>query len=478
MHPNRANASAFLRVSAFLRMTATASFCVCMFAGTVASVTAPLFAQTVAYVVSTGADALSIIDVDDAVVTATIPLAAGSAPSAVAVDSRNRIAYVTNTGINPCASDTAGTVSIVDIQRNSVTGSITVGSGPLGIALTPDARSVYVANLCRGTVSVIDAVNRAVTATISFGSTFGPSGVAVTPDGNQAYVAVTAGGFPNGFVGVIDAHSNAVTQRIAAFNPVNVAASGDGRFIFVADALGEETLVRCRVLIIDTATMALTATIALPLFIDGIGVDGEAVAGSLDGSRAYVPDRSGARLLIVDTAARDVVAQATVGAEPRAVAVSPDGTRVLVTNYNSNDVSVIDAADNSVIATIPVSNGPLGIAMEFRRTPQAADFVPDGGDGCCVPGKGRRSSNIMVLVGLLAVGTAGRLWQGRVRRAVRRCPCASFPCRGDPMLDSSSRRRSSALPARNGPARAPAVARHCRNDLTALGAALFCARMP
>ena len=51
----------------------------------------------------------------------------------------------------------------------------------MGVAITPDGGHIFVTNFDAGTVSVIDTVTATVSATIAVGS--GPAGVAITPDG-------------------------------------------------------------------------------------------------------------------------------------------------------------------------------------------------------------------------------------------------------------------------------------------------------
>ncbi len=85
-----------------------------------------------------------------------------------------------------------GTVSVIATATNTVVGSpITVGNGPVGVAVTPDGSKVYVANAVGNTVSVIaTATNTVVGSPIPVGDD--PVGVAVTPDGSKVYVANTA----------------------------------------------------------------------------------------------------------------------------------------------------------------------------------------------------------------------------------------------------------------------------------------------
>jgi YVTN family beta-propeller protein len=81
-------------------------------------------------------------------------------------------AYITN--------ETSNNVSVIDTKTNKVTVTIPVGTGPFGVAVSPDRTKVYVANEGSNTVSVVDTATNKVTATIPGG--FSPSGVAVSPD--------------------------------------------------------------------------------------------------------------------------------------------------------------------------------------------------------------------------------------------------------------------------------------------------------
>ena len=57
--------------------------------------------------------------------------------------------------------------------------TITVGNGPVGVAVTPDGTHVYVANAAENTVSVIDTATGAVSASIPVGTS--PVRVAICP---------------------------------------------------------------------------------------------------------------------------------------------------------------------------------------------------------------------------------------------------------------------------------------------------------
>jgi YVTN family beta-propeller protein len=119
------------------------------------------------------------------------------------------------------------TVSVIATATSTVTATIPVGSGPSGVAVTPDGTKVYVANNGFGfgtNVSVIDAATNTVIATIPVGSS--PSNVAVTPDGRRVYVA----NFQSNNVSVIakSADFTGAKKIRAAWNAEGLVASRVG----------------------------------------------------------------------------------------------------------------------------------------------------------------------------------------------------------------------------------------------------------
>jgi YVTN family beta-propeller protein len=95
-------------------------------------------------------------------VIGSIPLAGGRAkPVGVAVAPDGRRVYVAN--------GHAGTVSVVDAGSHRIVQEIMVGRRPWGIALSADGRYVYTANGLSHDVSVIDTATNEVVATIPAG---------------------------------------------------------------------------------------------------------------------------------------------------------------------------------------------------------------------------------------------------------------------------------------------------------------------
>src|SRR5262249_25544096 len=94
---------------------------------------------------------------------------------------------------------------------------------------------------------------------------------------------------------------------------------------------------------------------------------------------AYVTNFGSNTVLVIDTATNTVVATVPVGRFPRGVAITPDGTHAYVANEFSFTVSVIDTATNTVVATVPVGINPVGVAI----TPDGTHAYVMNNTLCC-----------------------------------------------------------------------------------------------
>ena len=75
----------------------------------------------------------------------------------------------------------SNTVSVIDTATNTVSATVTVGSGPVGVAVSPNGLKVYVANWGSNTVSVINTATNAVTTTVGVGDAPGAFGNFIGP---------------------------------------------------------------------------------------------------------------------------------------------------------------------------------------------------------------------------------------------------------------------------------------------------------
>ncbi len=132
-----------------------------------------------AFVVNSGSNNLTILDVKNQKVLHTANLEIGANPSAIAISPDGRTLYIANTALN--------SVSVMDASSFQTIQLIPVGQRPMALALDPNGTTLLVANMVGNSVSVIDTRRNTVTATIPV--EFQPVWVAVEPSGTRAFVA-------------------------------------------------------------------------------------------------------------------------------------------------------------------------------------------------------------------------------------------------------------------------------------------------
>jgi YVTN family beta-propeller protein len=123
------------------------------------------------------------------------------------------------------------------------------------IDLTSDDKTVVMVNPEAGSIAIFDATTQARRATLTTGGE--PSAIVIHPDGVTGFVANRADATVVKVAG-LDGATPAVAASVAVgAEPVGLALSPTGATLYVAE------LAESRVAVIDTATMAITATIAI-----------------------------------------------------------------------------------------------------------------------------------------------------------------------------------------------------------------------
>ena len=251
-----------------------------------------------------------------------------------------------------------GTVSVISTDTNTVISKITVGDFAIYMAITPDARFVYVVNWFSGTVSVIATATNTVISTIPVGD--GPSAIEVSPDGAFVYVSNR----DSESVSVISTATQTVISTIpVGIWPFAITVTPDGAFVYVGNQQSNT------VSVISTATNTVIDEIV-------VGDQPLDLAVTPDGVLVYVANLSSRNVSVISTTANAVVASIEVPdgsgwGTPGSLAITPDGARVYVANHHGNDalpgvVSVISTASNTVLSEVTIGGGPgvLGITPD------------------------------------------------------------------------------------------------------------------
>jgi YVTN family beta-propeller protein len=341
-----------------------------------------VLADVCAFVADPWSGKVLVVDTATNVTTGTIPLA-----NSGAIAAQDGLLYLIGAGgLNVVEAASGAIVNTVPIPAKVYRG---------GLAVSPDGHSVFTAGEtcgdqdCQGSLVVIDVTARQTTETPLPGL---PIGVAVTPDGRFVYVAnnqISCSDACSDKVSVIDTATREVTNNIDVPQGVDSLAIGP-----VAD-ISDDDVTRAyvnslgTVSVIDTDTQRVIKT-----FRVGAGAwnsPAQAVAFQTDAQVLVVTttcDREtcDGRLAAVDSFYNTLSALIPVGGSerdaPRSVAIVPGNETVYVTSGYA--IWALDAYTFDVRAGIPVAGFADGIAfasMSGRCEAPAACVGDCNGDG-------------------------------------------------------------------------------------------------
>jgi YVTN family beta-propeller protein len=302
--------------------------------------------------------------------------ASGSAPAAPAPPAVSRV---------PLAH------RVVSVGKPAVVGTIRVGAEPEGVTVSPDGRTVYVANQSSHLLSVVDAGSRRVT-TVPLRDT--PRFVTTSRDGRLVFVSMYEDDKSGSGVAVVDAASHKVVRYLTTgIQPYTLAVGPDGRVWVPIHS-------QRRVEIYTAGDQRPAGRVLVP-------PNPHAVGFSASLMRAFTPDHESNAVSIIDLRTDRLLKSIPVSRAPHSLAVSPDGKTVLVAGFEANAVDLIDAATLR-------RTGPFRVGSK----PQSVAFAADGGHAYVVNEGG---NSVSVLDGHTGALTA-TIGVGRSPRTVAVSP--------------------------------------------------------
>ena len=187
-------------------------------------------------------DEASLVDLESGEILRTVPV--GKEPEGVRISPDGTLAYVTG--------ETDHDVTVLDTASGDEITRIRVGHRPRDLVFTPDGAYAYVSSEIDGTVAEIVVAEHRVRRTIRLTEGSRSMGVALSPDAGTLYVA-------NGrtrTVSMVELAAGEVTGSVeAGERPWGIAVSFDGRFLYTANGPSND------ITVLDAATLAVVTRI-------------------------------------------------------------------------------------------------------------------------------------------------------------------------------------------------------------------------
>ena len=273
-----------------------------------------------------------------------LPLPSGSGPFGTAV--------IPDTGIAVVADRNSDSVSILDLNTNSVKTTLKVGVAPTDVAINPVTNRAVVTNFGDDTVSIIDLAGQTVVATVAVGPKdpkdpafrYSPRAVTIDITDNLAIVA----NLNSGGISLIDLNTNTMilpAQLVVGASPISVGYYPDSNYALVANNQSSS------VTVIDIKNRVLIRNI-------GVGVGPVDIAMNLKNKRAYVANAQTNNVSVIDlqlisTPGSDpVIATIAMGLAPSSIDINPNTNIGAVVSSDSRSMSLINLADNTKLTTV------------------------------------------------------------------------------------------------------------------------------
>jgi YVTN family beta-propeller protein len=292
------------------------------------------------YIPNTGGSTISVINQSTDTVTATITT--GTGPYGIAFSPDGKLAYV--------AVESQSKVTVISTATDKVINNITVGKSPHGVAISPDGKRLYVANYGGKSISVINTSDTSKYTTIgTISGITSPHELWISPDGSRLYVST----YQSNSVYVINTanDANTIVSTITGSKPYFISLDPSGSRLFVANYNGNN------IQVYDALSLSLLSTISTakgPL----------SPIISPDGSRLYYVTDSDNKLTIAYANNYTAIKTVTCGSGVRGIACSPDGSKVYVTNMNGASTSIVNVTnDAGTVKTVRVGSSPYGLGQ-------------------------------------------------------------------------------------------------------------------
>jgi YVTN family beta-propeller protein len=277
---------------------------------------------TYAVVAASQAGRVDIINLSTNTLLST-SIFAGTNPSMVAVTPDGSLAYVTGYGSN----GTNSTVYAVSLNNSSnfTTSSISVGSGPIGIAIANN--TVFVTNYASNSWSYFPVGSSYPTTVQSWGG--GPISIAANASATEVYVANSTSNAVNVFqynYNVVNTYGVTTTITTGSY-PDALVLVPNSTTLYVANA-NDNTIS-----VINTSSNQVVDTISLPS-----GGHPNGLALTPDNSTLMVVNSPAGGITYIQVSSNTVINSLSLGSDLEQAYITSNGTNAYVTDYSANTV--------------------------------------------------------------------------------------------------------------------------------------------
>jgi YVTN family beta-propeller protein len=281
------------------------------------------------------------------------------------------------------------------VDQPTVAGLWKTGKQPEGVAVSPDSRTVFVADQDSKVLRMVDAATGQA-RTVQLPTE--PHFVTVSNDGKRVYASLYGNLEQNSGVAVVDTDTGRV-ERITPTGPkpYDIGVAPDGR-IWVPIHSAQ----RVEVYSADgTRKDATVQTVKNP----------HSVGFSPDGTFAYTPNHESNKVTMIVARTYTVAKTIKVATAPHNLAVSPDGGYILVAEYGADTAEILDTTNLSSVFRTAVGQGP-----------QCAAFAADGRHGYIV----NNESNTVSVINISTGKVTATIPVGKSPRTVATSPDGKF----------------------------------------------------
>ena len=321
---------------------------------------APAAQATRAFVSNEDDGTVTVVDMQRQTALATLPV--GKRPRGLALSHDGTRLYVALSGLPKCPPPMtdedcarlprdrqADGIAVIDTVTLRPLTVLRGVSDPERVEVSRDDRTLYITEEDAARLAVLDVGRASVRATVAVGRE--PEGVRASADGR--WVLVTSE--EDNTLAIVDAHTLARLSSVSVGKrPRDVAISPDGRTAYVS---GEGDASVYRVALPTGAPAARLLELRSEARPMGVALD----AGR---GRLYVSTGRGGSVAVISVADGKLVTEIAVGARPWGIGLTEHGARLVTANGPSGDATIVDTESLRVIGKVATGRGPWGVVAE------------------------------------------------------------------------------------------------------------------